>query len=176
MIRRNSKLEQKFLPVLCFALPLSPASRLGKNSNLWKVFLPHLDVGLGSCLTWSNALFGAIFPMGLTFSLPKLSIEALIFDVRNLSGPNEWKCTWMFVLGLACSGLWAPSLALNLWQSILWRRSKKGFVNLSLVSLSPSALPWGCIIRISFPKNMIWNKLPACEFVVLPARWVWRPP
>ena len=123
MIRRNSKLEQKFLPVLCFALPLSPASRLGKNSNLRKVFLPHLDVGLGSCLTWSNALFGAIFPMGFTFSLPKLSIKALIDFQRQKFVCTERVemhldvCSWSGLLTSLSSFFSTEPVAINLVEA-----------------------------------------------------------
>ena len=83
--------------------------------NWWKA---GLYVRLRSGLIGSDPLLSAVLPMSFTLSITKFSIQPLKSSKAGWSVYVflESKVTWMLVLGLACSGLKAPSFALNLCQ------------------------------------------------------------
>ena len=79
-----------------------------------------------SGLIGSDPLFGAVLPMSFTLTIAKLPIQPLRASNARTGAFLEPKVTWMFVRGRACSGLKAPSFALNLCRSLLILKIPKG--------------------------------------------------
>ena len=170
---KNSKFAQKFLPVLCFALSLSPASRLGKNSNLLKSFSTPPGCWSGVLLDlverplWRYISHGPHFFPAQTFHRgPELRGQK--FVCTELLKMHLDVCSWSGLFGSLGSFFSTEPVAINLVEAFKERICQP--VSCFTFSLCSAMRLYH---QDKFSKNnMSCNKSPAYEFVVLLARWV----
>ena len=161
------------MPVLCFALPLSPASRLGKNSNLLKSFSTPPGCWSGVLLDlverplWRYISHGPHFFPPQTFHRgPELRGQK--FVCTELLKMHLDVCSWSGLFRSLGSFFSTEPVAINLVEAFKERICQP--VSCFTFSLCSAMRLYH---QDKFSKNnMSCNKSPAYEFVVLPARWV----